>query len=328
MFDDVAMKKNNWRPSASLVQIKRRAHMLKDIRAFFDAREVMEVETPLLASAGTTDPHLESLQTVFGAQSYYLNTSPEYFMKRLLAAYGKPIYQICKAFRDDELGYMHNPEFSMLEWYRPEFNMHQLMDEVEALVAELSDDSLASFARLSYGQIFEKYANLNPHLATANDCRDCAVLHGIEQPVGMADVKDEWLDWLLTQLVLPCLPSDQFTFIYDYPASQCALARLRKNEDDIPVASRFELFYGDIELANGFHELTVASEQRQRFEGENKIRIEDSKSTVAIDEHLLEALENGLPDCSGVALGLDRLLMVLVGGASIDEVLSFSWLRI
>ena len=322
------MEKNNWQPSASLALIKRRARMLKDIRAFFDAREIMEVETPLLASSGTTDPHIESLQTVFRDQSYYLNTSPEYAMKRLLASHAVAIYQICKAFRDDELGPMHNPEFTMLEWYRPNFDMHQLMDEVEALIGVLADDSLDSFSRLSYGQVFEKYANLNPHLATANDCLECARQYDIEQPVGLDEQKDEWLDWLLTQLVLPSLPVDQFTFIYDYPASQCALARLAENDEGIMVASRFELFYGDTELANGFHELADTGEQRRRFETDNETRVAEKQSVVKIDEHLLTALESGLPDCSGVALGVDRLLMVLANKTSIDEVLTFPWSRI
>jgi len=301
--------------------------MLKDIRAFFDTREVMEVETPLLASSGNTDPHIESLQSIFRGQHYYLNTSPEFAMKRLLAVNAGAIYQICKAFRDDELGNMHNPEFTMLEWYRPEFDMFQLMDEVEALVLALADENIAAFTRYSYAQVFEKYANLNPYLATANDCRECAVQHGIEQPVGLDENKDEWLDWLLTQLVLPCLPSQQLTFVYDYPESQCALARLSKNKDGVVVASRFELFYGETELANGFHELVVAGEQRQRFENENKIRLDEKKPAVKIDEYLLSALEHGLPDCSGVALGLDRLLMALMNCGSIDEVLAFPWQR-
>lgn len=302
--------------------------MLKDIRAFFDARDVLEVDTPLLASAGNTDPHTESLKTVFREQSYYLNTSPEFAMKRLLTAHGGSIYQICKAFRDDELGPMHNPEFTMLEWYRPGFDMQQLMDEVEALVRSLTDDPLDSFECLSYGQAFEQYGGLNPYQATAEDCRECAIHYDIEQPIGLEDEKDEWLDWLLTQLILPSLPSDQFTFIYDYPASQCALARLKENENGVAVASRFELFYGETELVNGFHELSNAAEQRQRFEAENKNRISENKPAIKIDEHLLAALEHGLPDCSGVALGLDRLLMVLTGVSLVDEVLSFPWLRI
>ena len=301
--------------------------MLKDIRAFFDGRDVLEVDTPLLASAGNTDPHIESLTTIFRDQNYYLNTSPEFAMKRLLSVQGESIYQICKAFRDDELGPMHNPEFTMLEWYRTGFDMHQLMDEVEALVLALTNEYQASFVRFSYAQAFKQYAGLNPHQARADDFRACAIEHGIEQPVGLEDNKDEWLDWLLTQLVLPSLPSDQFSFIYDYPASQCALARLRKNEEGLQVASRFELFYGKTELANGFHELTNAGEQRQRFKDENRIRLLENKRAIKIDEHLLSALEHGLPDCSGVALGLDRLLMILIGSRSIDNVLSFSWKR-
>ena len=301
--------------------------MLKDIRAFFDTRDVLEVETPLLASAGNTDPHIESLKTLFRNQEHYLNTSPEFAMKRLLAANNTAIYQICKAFRDEELGPMHNPEFSMLEWYRPDFDLYQLMDEVEALVRALSDKSTFSFNRLSYAQAFEQYAGLNPHHASASDCRACAIRHGIEQPVGLEDEKDEWLDWLLTQLVLPSLPSDQFTFIYDYPASQCALARLKETEEGL-VASRFELFYGDTELANAFHELSHADEQRQRFQTQNKTRLAENKIEIKIDEQLLSALESGLPDCSGVALGLDRLLMILSGVDSIDAVLVFPWNRI
>lgn len=302
--------------------------MLKNIRAFFDARGVLEVETPLLASAGNTDVHIESLKTTFRDQDYYLNTSPEFAMKRLLAAYGQPVYQICKAFRDDELGPMHNPEFTMLEWYRPGFDMHQLMDEIEELALVLADGQLNAFQFISYGQVFEQYAKLNPHLASAEDCRQCAVQYDIEQPVGMADNRDEWLDWLLTQLVLPSLPSDQFTFIYDYPASQCALARLRENGQGIKVASRFELFYGETELANGFHELSNADEQRQRFEAENKTRMAENKPVVKMDEYLLAALEHGLPDCSGVALGLDRLLMIITGCNSIEQVLNIPWNRV
>lgn len=302
--------------------------MLKNMRAFFDARDVLEVDTPLLASAGNTDPHIESLKSIFRNRYYYLNTSPEFDMKRLLAVHGEPIYQICKAFRDEELGPMHNPEFTMLEWYRPGFDIQRLMDEVEALVLALADGSSDAFRRLSYAQAFEQYAELNPHHASAEDCSECAIQHGIEQPVGLEDDKDGWLDWLLTQMVLPSLPSDQFAFIYDYPASQCALARLRQNEEGMEVASRFELFYGETELANGFHELTDADEQRQRFEAENKTRQLENKPVVKIDEFLLLALEHGLPDCSGVALGLDRLLMVLTDSASIDEVLLFPWSRI
>jgi lysyl-tRNA synthetase class 2 len=319
---------DNWQPFASKETLEKRALMLKSIRAFFDARGALEVETPLLASSGITDIHLESLKTQFDDKTLYLNTSPEFTMKRLLAAYGEPVFQICKAFRDDELGPGHNPEFTMLEWYRPDFDMHQLMDEVEALMFCLFGVQAIQFERMSYRQVFEKYASIDPHQASASDLCDCARRNGIEQPVGLTDDTGEWLDWLLTQLVLPALESASFSFIYDYPESQSALARLHKDEKAIEVASRFELFYGETELANGFHELQDSTTQRQRFENENIKRVEVGRSEVVIDEYLLGALSHGLPDCSGVALGLDRLLMVMCNKKSINEVLAFPWDRV
>jgi len=320
--------KHNWQPVAGRDVLKQRARLLKRIWAFFDARDVLQVETPVLASAGSTDPHIDSLQTVFRDKFYYLNTSPEYSMKRLLADHGEPIYQVCKVFRDDELGPHHNPEFSMLEWYRPGFELHQLMDETGELLTDVLTQTSVSIDRLSYRQVFEKFAEINPHQVTAEDCRRCAIEHDIEQPVGLDEDRDEWLDWLLSQLVLPSLEPERFTFIYDYPASQCSLARLREDEQGVQVASRFEVFYGEVELANGFHELLSSDEQRQRFEGENRRRIAAGQSEVKIDGYLLDALDHGLPDCSGVALGLDRLLMILCKKPTIDEVLTFPFTRI
>jgi lysyl-tRNA synthetase class 2 len=304
--------------------------MLKNIRAFFNDRGVLEVETPLLSSFATTDPNLQSFSTRFSAKPLYLNTSPEYHMKRLLAAYGEAIFQVCKAFRDEELGPNHQPEFTMLEWYRPGFDMFQLMDEVEQLVWLLvSEDSVSTQAmqRLSYAQAFKQYAGINPHLGTASDCLQCALDNNIEQPVGLDDDVDEWLDWLLTQLVLPSMPSDTFTFIYDYPQSQCALARLRSDENGQQVAARFELFYGEYEIANGFHELQDAEEQRLRFKRENEERVSKALAPSAMDEQLLAALDHGLPDCSGVALGIDRLLMLLTKSHEIEQVISFALKR-
>ncbi len=300
--------------------------MLKNIRAFFDEQGVLEVETPLLSSSATTDPNLQSFSTRFSGKSLYLNTSPEYDMKRLLVAYGEAIFQICKAFRDEELGPNHQPEFTMLEWYRPGFDMFQLMDEVEQLVRLLvSEDSVSTqtMQRLTYAQAFRQYAGINPHTVTANECLQCASDNNIEQPVGLDDDVDEWLDWLLTQLVLPSMPSDTFTFIYDYPQSQCALARLRTDECGQQVAARFELFYGEREIANGFHELQDAKEQRHRFEVENASRVNKGLKPMSIDEKVLAALDHGLPDCSGVALGLDRLLMLLTNSQEIQQVLAF-----
>jgi len=320
--------KQNWQPVASREVLKQRARLLQRTRAFFDARDVLEVETPVLASAGSTEPHIDSLQTRFRGEFYYLNTSPEYSMKRLLADVGEPIYQVCKVFRDDELGPHHNPEFSMLEWYRPGFDMHQLMDEISDLLKHVFTQMPVVIDRLSYRQAFEKSAKIDPHQVSAEECRHCATRHNIEQPVGLDEDRDEWLDWLLSQLVIPAFESGRFTFVYDYPASQCSLARLHEDAQGVQVASRFELFYGEVELANGFHELLSSDEQRQRFEEENHRRIAAGKSAVKIDGYLLDALNHGLPDCSGVALGLDRLLMILCEKQTIDEVLAFPFTHI
>jgi lysyl-tRNA synthetase class 2 len=254
-------------------------------------------------------------------------------MKRLLANNPVSIYQICKAFRDDELGSFHNPEFTLLEWYRLDFDYFQLMDELQVLVETLCEQSDfhlcggSSFQRLSYQQAFENTVGFNPHLITSSECFRYAGKHGVDIPQGLNenDELDDWLDWLLTQCVLPAFAKDAFTFLYDYPGSQCALAKIEPNGDNIPVASRFELFFGEIELANGFQELTDPVEQLQRFKLENKARNRNGKSEANIDKHFIAALEAGLPECSGVALGLDRFLMVLTGVEKIDQVLTFSW---
>jgi lysyl-tRNA synthetase class 2 len=321
----------SWRPAASREVMQLRARMLRDIRAFFDQRDVLEVETPLLSSSSTTDPNINSLSTRYQHQRLYLNTSPEYCMKRLLAAHGDSIYQVCKSFRDGELGPNHNPEFTMLEWYRPGFDMFELMDELGDLVQMLAGNyalKIDSVQKISYAEAYQHAAGINPHATTADECRSCAVKHGIEQPVGLEDDIDEWLDWLLTQLVMPKFQADGFTFIYDYPESQAALAKLYKNQHGFNVAARFELFYGDTELANGYHELLDAGEQRERFEHENMQRVKAGLQPSIIDEKLLEALEHGLPACSGVALGLDRLLMSLTGVDKIERILAFPFSRI
>lgn len=308
--------------------------MLKNIRAFFDGRSVIEVETPLLSKYATTDPHLDSLQSRFREQTYYLNTSPEYAMKRLLAGLKKPVYQICKAFRDDELGTMHNPEFTLLEWYQPGYDMARLMTEVAELIRCLCGLSQTmvvqepEFEFISYQQAFEKITGINPHKTSPQACHQFAVANKIEVPQGLGvgdDELDDWLDWLLTQWVLPAFSKEHFTFMYDYPASQCALAKVEKNDQQLPVARRFELFFGEIELANGFHELTDAQEQLRRFQAENKIRQQAGKKEINIDKNFIAALTHGLPECCGVALGIDRLLMVLTQNAAIEQVLSFSW---
>ncbi len=325
------MLEKNWQPTASNKTLKDRAQMLKNIRAFFDARTIIEVETPLLSHYTTTDPHLDSLRSRFRQQTCYLNTSPEYAMKRLLVDNPQAIYQICKAFRDDELGSHHNPEFTLLEWYRPGYDMQQLMDELAQLVETIFKHSniQPEFERLSYQQAFENVTELNPHQVTSKECYQFSTSNNIEIPQGLTadnDVND-WLDWLLMQQVLPAFKKQSFTFLYDYPAAQCALAKIENNAQKMAVAKRFELFYGDVELANGFFELTDGDEQRHRFQQENQRRELAGKEVVGIDENFIAALKYGLPDCSGVAIGLDRLLMVLSQATSIEQVLSFSWNR-
>ncbi len=305
--------------------------MLRDIRAFFDQRGVLEVETPLLSSASTTDPNLSSFSTRYLQRDLYLNTSPEYCMKRLLAAYGEAIYQICKSFRDNELGPEHNPEFTMLEWYRPGFDMFELMHELAELVQMLAHNFgliNSGIEQISYADAYRQATGINPHATSADECRSCAIKHDIEQPVGLLDEVDEWLDWLLTQLVIPSLKNDGFTFIYDYPQTQCALARLYNNREGYIVAARFELFYAETELANGFDELLDADEQRLRFQQENRQRLATGLRPAVIDEHLLDALQHGMPACSGVALGLDRLLKLVSGSDLLEQVLTFPYSKI
>ena len=304
---------------------------MRDIRAFFDDRGVLEVETPLLSRSCATDPNLVSFSARYQQQDLYLNTSPEFCMKRLLAAHGDAVFQICKSFRSDELGPVHNPEFTIVEWYRPGYGMFALMDEVaELLQALAAAHGLESgeIHRISYADAFREAADLDPHSASADECRRCAIRHGVEQPVGLEDAVDEWLDWLLTQLVMPSFQSGGFTFLYDYPQSQAALARLQPDRHGNTVAARFELFYGEMELANGFDELRDASEQRRRFERDNQLRNLSGLPQSFIDEYLLQALAHGLPPCSGVALGLDRLLMVLARADRIEQVLAFPFSRI
>ena len=341
------MTKNSWQPTASNEMLLARARMLKNIRAFFEARDVVEVETPLLSHYSSSDPHLDSLRSQFRDQFCYLNTSPEYAMKRLLASWGRPIFQICKAFRDDELGPNHNPEFTMLEWYQPGYDMPELMMQLAELIESLcyqfkhfsADSPVAAkpeFEYLSYQQAFEDFSGFNPHQATAQQCAQLAIKHDVEIPQGLGvdDDVNDWLDWLLTQMILPAFKKDGFTFLYDYPASQCALAKIANNEgvngpmphgQKLKVAKRFELFYGEVELANGFYELTDAAEQQQRFLMENEKRLQMGKESARIDENFISALNAGMPDCSGVAVGLDRLLMVLGDASCINQVLSFSW---
>ncbi len=318
---------SGWRPSASLEAIRRRAELLASIRAFFRQRGVLEVETPVCSVHGSTDPALASLSTRYtgpGAprgRDLYLHTSPEFPMKRLLAAGSGAIYQICRVFRDGEAGRLHNPEFSLLEWYRPGFDHHRLMEELAELVNGLLPDPLP-VEKLSYGGLFQRHLSIDPHRATPQALRRCAEAHAIPGADSLQLIeRDGWLDLLLSHIIEPELGRGRLTFIYNYPATQASLARLE--DGDPAVAQRFELYMEGMEIANGFYELTDPKEQRRRFEADSAMRRKLGQGEVPMDENLLMALEAGLPDCSGVALGIDRLLMCLTGASHIREVLAF-----
>lgn len=319
-----------WRPTAPRKILVLRARLLARIRAFFAERGVLEVETPVLSSAAATDPNLASLTTRYTGPGFaqgltlYLHTSPEFPMKRLLAAGMGSIYQICKVFRDAESGRLHNAEFTLLEWYRVGFDHYRLMDDVAALVVDALEDRRAPRApeKLSYRDAFLRYGDLDPHTARVELFADAARRHGVPIPNHMPhDNLDSWRDLLLTHVVEPQLGKGKLTFLYDYPASQAALARVR--DEAPPVAERFELYMDGIEIANGFHELGDAKEQRRRFEADLGRRRKLGLPEMPMDERLLTGLEQGLPSCSGVALGFDRLVMIAAGAQSIEEVLAF-----
>jgi len=315
-----------WRPTASLTALRRRAELLAAVRAFFAARGVWEVETPSLSAAAVTDPNIDSLSVAYhgpGApesRRLWLQTSPEYAMKRLLAAGSGSIYQICHAFRAGERGRRHNPEFTLVEWYRVGFDHHRLMDEVAALAALALGERPVE--RLSYRDAFLREAGVDPLRASVEELIACATAHQIPLPPLAEDARDAWLDLLLSEVVSPRLGRGCFSFVYDFPATQAALARLRETEHGM-VGERFELFIDGLELANGYHELSDPVEQRQRFEREAARRAEEGREAPAADERLLAALAAGLPPCAGVALGFDRLVMLAVGAARIDEVIAF-----
>ncbi len=315
----------SWGPTASIDNLRSRALILQKIRAFFAERDVLEVETPLLSSSASTDPFLDSFVTCYqgpGAaqgRSYYLQTSPEFAMKRLLAAGSGPIYQICKSFRNGESGDYHNPEFTMLEWYRPGYNHHDLMDEVEALICALLGCGGAE--RLTYRTLFMTHLGLDPHTATPELLSRCAASRGLVVEGHDEEDRDTWLALLLTHCIEPNLGAEKPLFIYDYPASQAMLARLRGG--DPAVAERFELYVRGMELANGFHELCDAAEQRLRFESNLSTRRALGLTEVPMDGALLAALDAGMPACAGVALGIDRLVMLVTGSERLGQVMSF-----
>ena len=307
----------NWQPSAGLDVIRQRARVYKQIRAFFDQRGCLEVDTPLLMPSTNTDLNIASIAVAHTGRRYYLQTSPEYAMKRLLAAGAGSIFQICHAFREGEAGRRHNPEFSLLEWYRVGYDYRQLMDEIELLITSLSL-AQCRFERISYRQLFRRFLDLDLDRADLEEIRSCCARQVAGSDAAALD-SEQCLDLLLAAAIAPAMRG--YLFVYDYPVEQAALARV--SADDARVAERFELFHDGIELANGFSELTDATEQRARFQRDNQARHARGLPQLEIDERLLGALQAGMEDCAGVALGLDRLLMVLLDLDDIEQALTF-----
>lgn len=304
-----------WLPSASDAALRKRAQLLRQVREFFRQRDVLEVETPALGRHGVTDPHLTSIAVAgFG----WLQTSPEFAMKRLLAAGSGCIFQICKAFRGGEAGALHNPEFTMLEWYRLGFDEYELMSEVEQLLAPLLDCGTAR--RFAYRDLFQSQLGIDPHRASQGELQALVDQH-IETSLTSLD-KDQCLDLLFSQRLQPGLQG--LTFVDKYPASQAALARLGEDEHGVMVARRFECFVDGVELANGYFELSDVEEYLRRCERDNSKRAAYGQQPVAVDRRLVEAMRHGLPQCAGVALGLDRLLMLMTGASTIADVISFA----
>ena len=316
---------NDWRPTASLETLKLRAGLLAKLRQFFAARNILEVDTPALSRAGATDRHIQSFRIEDGRRGHlYLHTSPEFPMKRLLASGSGDIYQVCKVFRSGEAGRRHNPEFIMVEWYRVGFDHHQLMAEVAELLGALLPE-LDPPEYLTYREAFQTHAGFDVSTAGSKDCIAALTRDGRQVPAEDQLDYDGWLDMVAGDLVYPALGKGRLTFIYNYPASQAALARIWPGEP--PVAERFEAFVDGIELVNGFHELADATEQGRRFEQDIAYRKTANLVQVPRDERLLAALAHGLPDCAGVALGFDRLVMVAAGAKSLDEVIPFPYDR-
>ena len=367
--------RKNWRPTATRAVLARRAEALAEIRAFFATRSVMEVDTPVVVNAPVTDVHIHSAEVRFpdAPGRFYLHTSPEFAMKRLLASGSGDIYQICHVVRGLERGRQHNAEFTLIEWYRLGFTLEELMDEVEALARQVLGVVAAPMRseRITYGEAFQRTMNLDPFTAPleilreaardlgfvpqatrpsgtaqkpafakttaasgsasasaptaaptpARDPRDATDIHEIAARVSTPGERDELLDLLMGAKIGPMLGQNALTFVHRYPASQAALARL--DPHDPRCALRFELYCQGMELANGFHELASASEQRSRFEQDLADRRRRGLPADKMDEFLLAALEAGLPECSGVAVGFDRLVMIAAGAGTIDAVLPF-----
>ena len=324
----------HWQPACELSYLRQRAQMLKTIRLFFEKKGVLEVETPLLCASTGTDPQLDFFASEYHCfanvaskqdRAMYLQTSPEFAMKRLLAAGSGSIFQVCKAFRNGEQGRLHNPEFTILEWYRVDFSLSQLMKEVAALIVELTTDNNEPYT-ISYAVLFKQVTGLNALKFCQQSYRLYAKENGIEEAITLCgDDYSMWLDFIFSYKVQPTLKKYSLSMVYGYPAVQSSLARINVNNPT--TADRFEVFMKDLEVGNGFFELADASEQERRFDQENLIRQAKHLPQVTKDQCFLDALTSGLPDCSGIALGLDRILMGITKTQSLNTVIAFPFDR-
>ncbi|OSN03470.1 poxB regulator PoxA [Lonsdalea britannica] len=315
----------SWQPSAPIANLLKRAEIMNEIRRFFSDRGVLEVETPAMSQATVTDVHLVPFDTQYvgpGAADglkLYLMTSPEYHMKRLLAAGSGPIYQLGRSFRNEESGRYHNPEFTMLEWYRPHYDMYRLMNEVDDLLQQVLECESAEM--LTYQQAFQRHLDVDPLSADKAQLREVAETLGVGDVAHQEEDRDTLLQLLFAVGVEVNIGREKPAFVYHFPATQASLAEI--STEDHRVAERFEVYFKGIELANGFRELTDSAEQRQRFEQDNRKRAARGLPVQPIDENLLDALTAGIPDCAGVALGVDRLIMLALKAKSISEVIAF-----
>jgi len=320
-------KSNRWQPSSSAAIARLRASMLDRARQYFRAQGVLEVDTPALSRSAVSDPHIESVAATLALDAktdYYLHTSPEYTMKRLLCDGYPDIYQICKVFRDNEFGRRHQPEFTMIEWYRLNFKLKQIANDTLAFIAAiLQRPSLSSGAiHLNYADAFEEFAGCDPFTADLAELiaiadADASLIESI------GDEKDAWLDLILDQKIVPQFATDRLTVLSHYPLSQAALAR------QCPVhpaaADRFEVFLGHSELANGYVELVDADEHARRFAEDQAKRKLHGQTERPLDNQFLDAIRHGLPECAGVAVGFDRLLMIHAGTEDIRDVQTFAF---
>ncbi|HDR1284342.1 elongation factor P--(R)-beta-lysine ligase [Pasteurella multocida] len=317
------IEQENWQPSASIENLLARAKIIAEIRRFFTDRGLLEVETPVLSEFGVTDVHLSTFNTDFispmaeKSKTLWLSTSPEYHMKRLLAAGSGPIFQLCHVFRNEEAGQHHNPEFTMLEWYRPHFDMYRLINEVDDLLQQILDCKPTE--SLSYQFVFQEYVGLDPLSAEKTELVAKAKQYHLQQ--AEQQDRDTLLQFLFSTVVEPNIGKENPVAVYHFPATQAALAQI--SSEDHRVAERFEFYYKGLELANGFHELTDVNEQLHRFEQDNVQRQKMGLPQRQIDKRLLGALQAGVPNCSGIALGVDRLLMIALGANAIHEVMAF-----